>query len=162
MNNQNSGKALREIIGGQNVAFEVNNEADFMLTGYKVLKSQNDECFVRCSRYLFNGKTRMMYFTSEFRPLSTFVNSVDPTMFLRVIADLLDNIIRMKQNGFLVITNLDFDADKIFVDTMTMSVRLIYFPISFIHLLCDFRFILQLLKLLRKFRLWQVQRYYGY
>ncbi|MCR4614920.1 MAG: FHA domain-containing protein [Clostridiales bacterium] len=125
---------LKEIFGGQNTVYEVNDNSDFLLTGYKVLKNQNDSYFVRCSRFTFNGKIRLMYFTSDLRPLSNIVNSVDSNMFLQFISNLFSNIINMKANGFLMISNLELSADKIFIDTMTMSVKLLYFPIAFMNI----------------------------
>ena len=42
----------------------------FSLTGYKVLKSQEEQGFVHCSKILHNGQDKLVYNTSFYKPLN--------------------------------------------------------------------------------------------
>lgn len=121
---------LKEIKGSQNVAYVLENENTFMQTGYKVLKNQEKNRFIKCAKVKYNGKIKLLYFTSGYKSLSHIIHSIDGDTFVGIITSLLHSVIEIKNNGFLLCQNLDLSLDKIFVDQNTMSVCLIYLPIN--------------------------------
>lgn len=122
--------AITEIKGSQNIAYILNNDSLFLLTGYKVLKSQTKDGFIRCAKLLYNGKTKLTYFTSEYKSLKSILPTLDGDTFLTVMANFLSVILEIKNNGFLACQNLDLSFDKVFIDQSNLTVNLIYLPIN--------------------------------
>jgi hypothetical protein len=114
----------------QNIAYLLNDGVTFFLTGYKVLQSQEKRGFVRCARLMYNGRVELVYFTSAYQPFSALLPKIGVHAFTQILVNLLGKIMEVETNGFLDCHNLDLSADKIFVDTDTQSVFLIYLPVS--------------------------------
>jgi hypothetical protein len=122
--------AITEIKGSKNVAYLLNDDTLFLLTEYKVLKSQIKNGFVRCAKLLYNGKVKLVYFSSGYKSLMNTVPLLDSDMFLSVMANLLSIVLEIKNNGFLSCQNLDLSFDKIFIDQSNFTVNLVYLPIN--------------------------------
>ncbi|MBE6817535.1 MAG: FHA domain-containing protein [Ruminococcaceae bacterium] len=118
-----------ELPGTQNTQYVFNDNYLFSLTEYKVLRSQNKN-FAKCSKVLFNGKTKLLYFTSTYKSLNSMISTIDFDTFLSIITNVFSCMLEIKTNGFLSCTDLDLRFDKIFVDPNTLEVFLIYLPIS--------------------------------
>jgi len=112
-----------------NAYYVLNDNGMFSLTEYKVLKNQSKN-FVKCSKLLYNGKIKLLYFSSNYKSLKNMIASIDVDTFLMLIANLLNAIIDIRQNGFLNCNNLDLSFDKIFIDTKTYEVDFIYLPVN--------------------------------
>lgn len=124
-----SGK-ITELQGNINVSYILQDENIFSLTGYKVLKTQEKNGFIKCAKLLYNGKIKLLYFTSDKKSLKNMISSIDFDTFLRVIANVMHLIIDVKNNGFLSCQNIDLAFDKIFVNPSTLAANLIYIPIA--------------------------------
>lgn len=101
----------------------------FSLTGYKVLKSQEEQGFVHCSKILHNGQDKLVYNTSYYKPLNILMPGLRPDIMLAIIRNLTEAVIAVKNNGFMQCDNVLPDLDKIFVNTNNYKVFLIYVPI---------------------------------
>lgn len=112
-----------------NAYYVLEDNGIFSLTEYKVLKNQSKN-FVKCSKLLYNGKIKLLYFSSNYKSLKNMIVSIDVDTFLMLIANLINAIIDIRQNGFLNCNNLDLSFDKIFIDTKTYEIEFIYLPIS--------------------------------
>lgn len=123
-------EAAIEVDGYQNVAYIVNNNDLFLLTEYKVLNSQHTIKFLKCAKLLYNGKIKLVYFTSNLKSLKNILMSLDGSHFLNIIASLFSSIMSIEENGFLNCGNLDLDINKIYIDQTNMTVHLIYIPIK--------------------------------
>ncbi len=55
---------------------------------------------------------------------------INGNQFLNIVANLINTIMSIQENGFLDCGNLDMAMDKIFIDQSTMTVHLIYIPIQ--------------------------------
>ena len=121
---------IEEVQGAQNAAYLLNDERMFLLTEYKILKNQTKDGFAPCAKLLFNGKIKLHYFTSEYKSLQSIMTVLDGDAFLTVMANLLHVLLELENNGFLNCRNLDLSWDKIFVDTGTLTVNLIYLPLN--------------------------------
>ena len=122
--------AITEIKGSQNVAYILNEDDLFLLTGYKVLKSQIKNGFIPCAKLLYNGKVKLTYFTSGYKSLKGLLPTLDGDTFLTVIANFVNVILGIKSNGFLGCQNLDLSFDKVFVDQSNLTVHLVYLPLN--------------------------------
>ena len=120
---------ISELTGTQNVQYVLNENSAFALTEFKVLRSQGKN-FIKCAKVLYNGKIKLLYFSSMFKSLRNMLPSLDGDTFLSIIANILNSIIEIKNNGFLSCSNLDLSFDKVFVDQNTLEVKLIYIPVN--------------------------------
>lgn len=121
---------LAEMNCGSNYTCILNDNALFLPTEYKVLQSQNNSCFVKCMKMLFNGQIQFYYLTSQYQTFSGLLNTLTPDSFLAIVTNLIANIIDVKNNGFLSCLNINTDFDHIYIDAANYQVKLIYIPTS--------------------------------
>lgn len=121
---------LIEVVGANNVSYIMNDNNDFSVTGYKVMKNKNNSGLLRCAKILYNGKIKLVYIVDGSKPLSYVATRLGVNELNAVVFNLIQRAMDIKANGFFRAENLELDFNKIFVDTSDFSVRLIYFPIS--------------------------------
>lgn len=114
---------------GSNFAYVVSDNSIFLSTEYKVLQSQTS-IFVKCMKMLYNGKIQIYYLTSAYKPLSSILPNLDVESFLTITANLLADIIEVKNNGFLSCQKIDISFEHIYVDPSTYKVSLVYLPMN--------------------------------
>lgn len=121
---------IREILSGSssNIAYVLYDNNDFSLTEYKVLQSQNHTGFIKCMQMWYNGKIELYYLTSGYRTFTSMLSTLDGNGFMTVVANLLNAIIEVKNNGFLSYQKIDISLDKIFIHPSNLSVGLVYVP----------------------------------
>lgn len=132
MNEFESIGLVNELIGSPNIQYVINDDSTFALTDFKVLKGQGNN-LIQCAKVRYNGKIKLIYFTSEKKSLKNIAQGLDADSFITVIANLISSVNDIKSNGFLELSNLALTFDKIFVDSNTLSVSLIYLPINNSH-----------------------------
>lgn len=121
---------IKEHKSSQNTAYILEDDSVFHRTGYKVLMGQEKNGFIKCSKVLHNGKIKLLYFTAGQKNLKNMLSLIDSDTFITIITNIIKSVIDIKNNGFLSCQNLDLSFDKIFVDTHTLGVRLIYLPVN--------------------------------
>lgn len=129
MNEFESIGLVNELTGSPNIQYVINDDSTFALTDFKVLKGQGSN-LVQCAKVRYNGKIKLIYFTSEKKSLKNIAQALDTDSFITVIANLISSVNDIRSNGFLELSNLALTFDKIFVDSNTLSVSLIYLPIN--------------------------------
>lgn len=122
--------SINEITCGNNFAYIVNDNNDFLSTEYKVLQSQAEGSFIKCMKLLYNGKVQLYYLTNGFKSLMSIIPSLDSRSFITIVANLFANIVAVKNNGFLSCQNIDVSSEHIFVEPSTYKVSLVYLPIG--------------------------------
>jgi hypothetical protein len=125
-----NGHYTQELIDG-NLTFLLASNSAFIPTGFKVLAAYEDDCLVKCVKYRYNGLIKLMYLTEEYGSLASFANLLSESNFMSIAIDLLTSILSVRGNGFLDPTHLLVTPDTLFIDRKTLSVHLIYLPISF-------------------------------
>lgn len=120
---------ITETLDGANVSYILNENDKFSLTEYKVLKNQSKN-FIKCSKLLYNGKIKLIYFSAEFKSLRNMFGAIDSDTFITIIANLINALLDIQQNGFLNCNNIDLSYDKIFIDQRNFEINLIYLPVS--------------------------------
>lgn len=123
-------RQISEMACGSNFSYILGDNQMFSSTEYKVLQSRSDGCFVRCMKMQMNGHVQLYYLTSDFKPFSALLPSLDQDSFLIVISNMLADMIEVKQNGFLSCQNIDISFDRIYVDPSTLKISLIYLPVN--------------------------------
>jgi len=129
MNNLAQSGAIQVMDCGTCFSYILSENGWFLTTEYKVLQSQSGSGFVKCMRMLFNGKVQLYYMPGNLKPLSQLLPVLSPNKFLRIVLNLLNSVLAVKNNGFLTCQNLDISVDKIFVDQATSAVSLVYMPL---------------------------------
>ncbi len=126
---KDSGVLCEKECGG-NFGYLLGKNTYFVNTDYKVLQSQTGGVFIPCMKMLYNGKAELYYVTDGFCPITSILADIAPDMLTTILMNLFANIIEVRNNGFLKCQNLDISWDKLFVDTATLKVRLVYLPIN--------------------------------
>lgn len=121
---------ISEMSCGTNFSYILQDNALFLPTEYKVLQSQKEGSFVKCMKMLYNGRIQLYYFSGEYKSLAALLPNMDADSFLTIIGNLFAAIIGVHNNGFLTCRNIDISFDRIYVDTNTYKVSLIYLPIK--------------------------------
>lgn len=123
-------KAITELNCKDNFSYVLSENTVFLLTEYKVLQNQGNDTFIRCMKMTYNGKLQLYYIATGYKPFQTILSSIDSANYIKIVANILSNVINVKNNGFLSCQNLDISFDKIFVDPSNLQVRLVYLPIT--------------------------------
>lgn len=121
---------ITELACGTNFAYILNDNSQFLMTDYKVLQNQVNSGFIKCMKMLYNGKTEFFYISDNFKTFESMFVSINTETFMTISANLFDNIIKVKNNGFLSCQNINISFDKIFIDVNTLKVNLVYIPVS--------------------------------
>lgn len=121
---------IREMECGTNFAYILNDNSAFLSTEYKVLQSQWSNCFVKCMKMMYNGSVDLLYLTGNLKPLASIIENLSADNFVIIVTSIFENIIAVKNNGFLSCRNIDISFDKIFVDMTTYKVNFIYLPLK--------------------------------
>lgn len=122
---------IRELQGTANVSYLMEENSCFSLTMYKMLKGQEDSKWcLKTAKVLFNGRVKLMYFTSGYKSLAKLLVHIGEKEFLQILTSLLSTVLEIRENGFLICSNLELSAGRIFVDQNTLGVKLIYLPLA--------------------------------
>lgn len=120
---------IEEMKCGSNFSYILSDKGTFLPTEYKVLQSQANSCFVKCMKMMYNGKVQLYYLTNKYKSLGNLLPALEPDVFMVICANLIADILDVKSNGFLSCQNIDLAFERIYVDTSTYKVYLIYLPI---------------------------------
>lgn len=121
---------IQEIECGNNFGYVFQDNNSFVSTDYKVLQSQTNGIFVQCMKMMYNGKIQMYYITDDYRPISAVFAEINLDMLINIVINVFESIAEVRNNGFLSSQNIDISKDKIFVDSATLKVKLVYLPIN--------------------------------
>ncbi len=115
---------------GNNLTYILNDSTLFLPTEYKVFQNQEAGVFVKGVKMLFNGKIQLFYLTNEYRSLASLIPNMDAGRFMMIMTNILENILAVRQNGFLYCRNIDLSFDRLYVDPTTYKVYFLYLPLS--------------------------------
>lgn len=121
---------IQELNGVNSFAYVVNDDTVFLPTEYKVLQSQAEGTFVKCMKLLYNGKVEFFYLADQLKPLSEILQLLDSDNFMQVMSNLLENIIYVKNNGFLSCLSIDLSLNHIYINPTTYMLSLVYLPLE--------------------------------
>lgn len=115
---------------GENFAYILEDKTDFLITEYKMMHGQEADFLLKCVKMLYNGKTELYYDTKSCLPLAIQSGAEDTEGMLSILGNILHEVRRVTENGFLSLLKLDISADKIWVDPATRKVRFVYLPVA--------------------------------
>lgn len=121
---------LYEFADGSNHSFCLKDSGNFSDTDYRVMQGYGQGNLVRCEKVIYNGKIKLLYFTSRLKRLGEVVPYINDSSFFQLISDFVGNLLRMEENGFFECGNLILDEEHILVDESRMKVLLMYLPLE--------------------------------
>lgn len=121
---------IKEMECGSNFTYILSDNNAFLSTEYKVLQSQASSCFVKCMKMAYNGKIQLYYLTKGLKSFAAMLPALDPESLMIIVSNLFSDIIDVKSNGFLSCQNIDIAFERIYVDSSTYKVFLVYLPLS--------------------------------
>ena len=128
MNTLLENNMIEEIICGNNIAYVLQDNSYFLPTEYKVLLSQGEGKFVKCMKMLYNGNIEFYYLLNGYKTFESMVPLLDEDGFMAIMSSLFNNVLEVKNNGFLKCRNIDARYSRIFVNPNTYQVSLLYLP----------------------------------
>lgn len=120
---------INELENGNNFGYVLQESKYFSGTDYKVLQSQKNGIFIPCMKMMYNGKIELFYITEDYRPMSAMFEGITPDILINIIVNMFGSMVEVRNNGFLQSQNIDVSWEKIFVDTATLKVKLVYLPV---------------------------------
>lgn len=129
MNNLLEKDVLTYVESSSCFAYVLNDNSIFLPTEYKVLQGQSGS-FVKCMKMLYNGKIMLYYIPGSAKPLSALLGRIDGDAFIKIVRNLLHDVVEVNNNGFLSCQSIDGDLSRIYVDTANGEVSLIYMPVA--------------------------------
>lgn len=121
---------ISEMDCGNNFAYILDNDVQFLSTEYKVLHNQGEDDFIKCVKLTYNGKLQFYYLIEGYKSLESILSILDIDMFMTIVSNVFSNIMDIKENGFLSCQNIDISINRIYIDPNTYKVKLIYLPVS--------------------------------
>ncbi len=130
MNNYINNEMITKMRYGLNFSYLLNDSSLFSATHFKMLQSQTNINFVRCVKVKYNGKLSFLYLVDELKSFEALVKTVSARLFLKLVASLFQEIIKVKNSEFFLFQNISISFDSIFVDVDNLTINLIYLPIQ--------------------------------
>lgn len=115
--------------GNNYITYTFQKSDYFYEAGYKMMKLQQEEMFVPCNYIIYNGNIRIIYRIEGMTTLASVIKSLDFKNFLKLASNTFENIIQIKKNGFIILENIVFNPENIFVKKDTLNLLFIYIPL---------------------------------
>jgi len=116
--------------GESSISYILEDEKIFYEVGFKVLQNQEKYGLLKCGKLSQNGKIKLIYGVSKYKPLSALLPQISQQNFLFVVSRIYDIIKHVEENGFLRCENIEANIDRIFVDSEDLSVYMICLPVN--------------------------------
>ena len=114
---------------GSYISCVLTNDDMFSQVGYRVIKAQNNDLFIKSAKVRHNGKIKLIYAIGGFQSLSELISESSILKIWNSLFKVSDGIIQIRNNGFLSCENLLITFDAIFFNSDTMTPHFIYLPL---------------------------------
>lgn len=139
MENELFYEQIREVQNTMNTSYILKNNEMFYDIGFKVMQNQENGYLLQCYRLKYNGQVKLTYFTEEYISLEKALVEMEISKLENVLFHLCEACIQVENLGFLNLACVDNRLEKIFVDSNTNAIKLIYLPVNVvgIHKNCN-------------------------
>jgi len=114
----------------QNITYVLHDNNTFFFTGYKVLRGSGQDTLIKCAKYNFNGKVKLLYYSAPYSSLASIRPRLNESTYLHILVSILSTIVEVRKNGFLETGNIDASPETIFIDRATLEAHLVYLPLT--------------------------------
>lgn len=115
---------------GQYLSVILDNENQFYMTGYRILKKQEDKGLLPCGRILFNGNIKLLYPINKLTPLSYDISCWHGEQVLPNIISILSIFKMLSENGFLQPETILPELQYMYMDKSVGRIFLIALPVN--------------------------------
>lgn len=123
-------KGVREYKEGKACVYFLANEDAFSQLGYKVMLSQKVPGLLKAIRLKHNGQTEFVYLTKGYQTFQTLLPTLHRGSVFALCCKVVETILAIKNQGFLLPENIDASVDRVYFDPMTHKAFLVYLPLS--------------------------------
>lgn len=113
----------------QGLSFVMDTPSLLSVTGYKVLRSQEQGCYVPCVRSRINGHEKLTYLTDGSQTLASYLEGASWGSVQRLLRALVEAVQLVEDNGFLSPQSVLVETNKIYVNASTGSCMLVCLPL---------------------------------
>lgn len=122
---------VKEYMNGVAVFYTFKDSSYFSTTDYKIIKNEKQIAILKCSDFMYNGKREIVFFVNKYKSLLEIINEKKEHESLNnIIFKIIENVLKIKSNGFLTYSNLILSFDRIFVGKSDYDCKLIYLPVA--------------------------------
>lgn len=115
---------------GSYTSFVLDDNSDFYMTGYRILKKQENDGILPCWKVLLNGRIKLIYPTAGRVPLTWAAKSWESGEARQYMGQALSVICRLADNGFLSPEAVWPDGDHMYMDKSSGQVFLTVLPVT--------------------------------
>ncbi len=130
MNNEMFSGLVNEVLGSFHAEYLMPNHDAFYDVGFRVMKNQQKSNLLQCHRLKYNGQLKLVYFLNDMTAFDRELLEADERYTYMLVYYLLDAIQDIENNGFLNINCIERRLNKVYVDSHTKNVKLIYVPLN--------------------------------
>ena len=123
-------KSVEEIRDSKNCIYLLDDEDMFSQLGHKVLLSRKVPCLLNVAKIRYNGQTELIYLTEGLQNYLTIMPTLPRDGVYMLCAKVMESVLKVKNQGFLAVENLDISMDKVYFDPKTYEAYLVYLPLS--------------------------------
>ena len=124
------GTKIIEAHSAKFASYIIKDEELFYDIGFRVMKNQENGPILSGYKVKMNGYIKLDYFTEDYVSLMSYLSEKNFTNKDTVIDNMYKSINEVVANGFLNIVCIDSRIERIYVDTKTLDVKLIYLPVN--------------------------------
>lgn len=121
---------ITEVENDMETAYVLEDENLFYDIGFKVMQNQQNQVLFHCNKLKYNGKTKLVYFTSDYQSVADLCGRINIERVCLLIDKLIQAIGQIESLGFLNMAFVDNRLTHIFVDRTEQEVKFIYLPVS--------------------------------
>lgn len=122
-------QGIEEKKGMNYITYTFLDYASFYEAGYKVIRANAENGYVKCNSIRYNGSIRLLYNISNLKTLSSASQSLTPNGFATLLLRILEHMEEMKKNGFVHIESVDLQPENVYVDVTNLKPYFVYVPV---------------------------------
>lgn len=120
---------MQEGTAGRNITFLLSGEEAYSPTSHKMMQGMLGAGLLPCCVYRYNGRIKLMYFTGEKKSMPELEN-LDAAASMAIARNLVDTAEQLWSAEFLNLENIRISAERVFVDTKTLSCCFMFLPLN--------------------------------
>lgn len=110
-------------------SYIIKNEEQFSQVGYKVMKSHEDELFLKSAKVKHNGDIKLIYETEGYRSLADICKNETIEVICCSLYKVISGIRQIQENGFLSHENAFIEFQHIYFEETLEKPFFIYVPL---------------------------------
>lgn len=123
-------KGVQEHKDPKNCIYLLDDEDSLSQVGYKIMLSHKVPCLLNAARIRHNGQTELIYMTKGYLSYKGILPTLPRDGVFMICSKVLEAVLKVKNQGFLLCENIDASLEKVFFDPKTYEAHLVYLPLG--------------------------------